>query len=386
MFKANFYENIKNKIDKLELYSLKSLTAELIDDHTNLRTVFNSMAEGVLVINNSNQIQYYNKIASLIFGFSGNTEGVLIDKAIKNDKLLNLIKINLQKNDKLIIDEIKLENNIIKYGTVSVQPLVKNGKIIGNIIIIEDITEKKENEIKLKQIESIAALSAITAGIAHEIKNPLGAISIHIQLLQQEITKCNCKGAGDIKYSLDIVNEEIERLNEIVVNFLYSIRPVKADFNLVDTRQYLNRICELVKPELESKNIVLLKNYSDLPQIWLDENMFKQAFINLIQNSIASIEDRGTIEISAYTNREFIVFDIKDNGKGIPEDIQSKIFDPYFTTKPSGSGLGLTIVYKVIKEHNADITFTSRPGETIFTIKMHIPFYKKSLIEYSGEK
>ena len=275
-----------------------------------------------------------------------------------------------------------LDSNNPKYISFSLYPLAKEGKIIGNIIILNDITLEKENKNKLRQAESLAALTTISAGIAHEIKNPLGAISIHIQLLEQELDKYKQGFSKDFKYSIEVIKEEIERLNNIVVDFLITVRPLKAELMLTNLNIFLDKFVNFITPELESKNIIIRRNFSDLPDVWLDEKYFKQALLNLIKNSIASIKENGIIEIEAYQKQNYLFLNIIDNGSGITEEIQPKVFNPYFTTKNTGTGLGLTIVYKIVKEHKGEISFSSKKGETIFTIKLPLSYIKEGLIEY----
>ncbi len=385
MIKYNFFDNLISKLDKISFVDLKKVFIDLSDKYSNIRTVFNSMAEGVLVIDSDESVLFYNKTGCRLFQIQQISEGTSLKNAISNTKIYDLLKRLISKNDKIITEEIKLENEKYSYLQFSVYPLVKDGKIIGTIIIAEDITEKKESENKLKQIESIQALTTLTAGIAHEIKNPLGAMSIHVQLLEQEISKCKCMISEDLMYSLNIVNEEIERLNEIVVNFLYSVRPMTVNMTLTNLNEYLDKIIDLAQPEMQAKGIKFHKDFDKLPAVWLDENIFKQAVLNLIQNSIAAVENKkGIISIGAESRGSYVYINIKDNGDGIPDDIQLKIFDPYFTTKSYGTGLGLTIVYKIIREHKGEVTFSSGKGETVFSIRLPVPFTEKGLIEYDG--
>lgn len=378
--------NIIKKIDKIDIKILKNHFVELYKEHSDLITVFNSMSEGVLVLNNKSEITFFNKMAQRIFQISDNSEGETIDKVLKDQRIITLLFDSLAKEEKIYERECRIANSFIEFVSFSIQPLVRNGKIIGNIIIVQDISEKKENEKKLKQAESLAALTTISAGIAHEIKNPLGAISIHVQLINQDVENLKCKSSNDIKYSLNIINDEIERLNDIVINYLYTVRPLKTELMVVNLRVILDSVVDLILPELDSKNIKFIKNFGKLPDLWIDEKYMKQALLNLIKNSINAVEHRdGVIELSVRVENNYVNICIMNNGEGIPDDVQSKIFDPYFTTKDNGTGLGLTIVYKIIKEHNGDITFSSIEGETVFIIKLPLPFTEKGLIGYDGD-
>jgi signal transduction histidine kinase len=191
--------------------------------------------------------------------------------------------------------------------------------------------------------------------------------------------------SNDFKSSINVIKEEIDRLNKIVSDYLTTVRPLKAKLTLINLKKFLDKFIKLIQPELKSYGIKLQKNYSDLPEVWLDEKYFKQALLNLINNSISSIENNGIIEIEAFQKQNYAYINIIDNGKGIPYEIQSKIFDPYFTTKNFGTGLGLTIVYKIIKEHKGEISFSSNKDETIFSIKLPLSFIEKGLIGYSGD-
>jgi len=389
MISSNFFNTLKKKIEKLDSSTLRNILFEVIEENDNLKKIFNSMSEGVIVIDNEKKVLFYNKMAIRLLDINQNIVILNneIEKLINNEIILNNINTLLQNNG--LNESIEIKTRYSTFISISLQPLIQEGKIIGNIISIKDITLQKENEKKLRQAESLAALTTFSAGIAHEIKNPLGAIAIHIQLIEKDLKDCKCKRAQEFEYSINVIKEEVERLTEILNNFLFTVRPLKPEFMLVNLKTFLDKFIEFIQPELKANNIKLEKNYSTLSDVWIDEKLFKQALLNQIQNSIAAIKahnsnSEGKIEIDAYSQGNYVIIDIIDNGIGIPEEIQNKIFDPYFTTKNNGTGLGLTIVYKIIKEHNGYISFISKKGETIFSIK--IPSYKieQGLIEYNS--
>lgn len=390
MTKSNFLNSLQKKIDKFDIRTLKEFLNNIIEDFDSLKTVFNSMAEGVCVIDTERNIIFFNKAAAKFLDVSLNSTGIKLDKAIKKAKMFDIINNAIKNDEKLIDYEFNLDSPYAKYITISIQPLVREGKILGNIIILNDITIGKENEMRLRQAESISTLTNISAGIAHEIKNPLGAIGIHIQLIEQQINKCKCKWSDDFKYSTHIIKEEIDRLSDIVNNFLFTVKPLKSVLMPVNLKDYLDKFLDFILPELDTNHIKLKKNYNELPDVWLDENHMRQALLNLIQNSIHAIKNininHGFIEIESYQEKNYVYINIIDNGEGIGDNIQTKVFDPYFTTKNYGTGLGLTIVYKIIKEHNGDIYFSSNNDKTIFTIRLPSKHIEKGLIEYYGEQ
>lgn len=386
MINSNFISIFKQKIDKLDVNTIKVFLYELIDEYENFKTVFNSMKEAVIVLDIESNVTFYNKMAGKLLEIGGrNQVGFNFNEIIKNKYFSELINKTIQKEERIDDIEIRIESNNPRYLSFSLHPLVKDGKIIGNIVILEDITLEKENKHKLRQAESLAALTTISAGIAHEIKNPLAAISIHLQLLEDEMKKKENELSTNFNYSYNVIKEEIERLTNIVEDYLTTVRPLRAELSLVNLNDFLEKFSDFIKPELEANNIKFIKNYKDLPNVWLDEKYFKQALLNLMKNAIAAIFDDGIIELSAYQKQNYVYINIIDNGEGIPETTQSKVFDPYFTTKKFGTGLGLTIVYKIIKEHRGEISFSSKKNETIFTIKLPLSYIEDGLIEYSGD-
>ncbi|HOV15534.1 MAG TPA: hypothetical protein PK771_14700, partial [Spirochaetota bacterium] len=193
MTKSNFLDSIKKRIDKFDARTIKDFLYNVIDDLDSLKTVFNSMAEGVLVINIEKNIIFLNKVASKFLDLPMNSLGLKYNRAIKNSKIISIVEESIKNDEKVIDYECNIDSPYAKYISISIQPLVRDGRILGNIIILNDITANKESEIRLRQAESISTLTNISAGIAHEIKNPLGAIGIHIQLIEQQINKCKCK-------------------------------------------------------------------------------------------------------------------------------------------------------------------------------------------------
>ncbi|MBQ2294464.1 MAG: GHKL domain-containing protein [Spirochaetales bacterium] len=281
-----------------------------------------------------------------------------------------------------------------QYLNFTLQPLVNEYKIVGNILIIKDITLEREVSSSEKYLTNMQNFKALTGGLAHEIKNPLGSLSIHIQLLQQEIKDLECSSTQreDISLSLNTINGEIIRLNKIVTDFLNSVRPQKAVLLPVNFHEYLNRVIDFIKPELESKNIKVEYEYTDLQlTVAIDENLFRQIIINLIENSIAAIieanRDEGKIILSTSEKGGYLIFEIKDNGIGISQENTDKIFEPYFTTKSYGSGLGLMIVYKIIKEHMGDIKVASMEGiGTVFSMLLPLIGNENRLISYTPKE
>jgi signal transduction histidine kinase len=280
-------------------------------------------------------------------------------------------------------------------------------------VYIEDITEKRSREAQLRRAENLASLTTLAAGVAHEIKNPLGSLSIHIQLIQKamdahkeiyyearsEHGQSEASGAnGDEEDSrqyfsrldkyIGVVNEEIDRLNRIVVDFLFAVRPMNMDFREGNINSLIEELSDFVRYELEESNInCVLELEKDLPRTGFDERYMKQALLNLIKNAQAAMENGGTLTIKTEFKDGQIDILVMDTGSGISDANLSKIFEPYFTTKETGSGLGLTLVFKIIREHRGEITVKSKEGQgTRFKITLPIPQKERRLITYEEKE
>nr|WP_255823897.1 ATP-binding protein [Treponema putidum] len=255
--------------------------------------------------------------------------------------------------------------------------MVNEKKIQGTIIMIADITEKRIEEIKTRRLESLASLTNVAAAVAHEIKNPLAAISIHLQLLKKNFTACNLSINQKAQKHIDVIEEEIERLNKIVVDFLFAVRPLKFEFVPVDINVLLKNLYDTFFDEFNDSGITISLSFSkDMPKIQGDERFLRQAFMNVLTNAKAAMPGGGFLDISTKAVNDFIVVIISDSGQGIlPEDMH-KIFEPYFTTKHDGTGLGLTMTYKVIKEHGGDINVYSDYGMGT-SFKFSLPIERK---------
>lgn len=254
-------------------------------------------------------------------------------------------------------------------------------------INVRDVTEEKRREARLRRSESLASMTTMAAGIAHEIKNPLAAMQIHLQLLHKAFVKKTALTEEDASRYLNVIEEEIERLNRIAVDFLFAVRPMNIDLKLCSVDEILKGLCEFISPEIESHGIKLVWQVEKyLPKLMMDKQHINQALLNIIQNAIHAMDDGGTLTLSVQNDGDFVLFSISDTGCGIKEENLAKIFEPYFTTKATGTGLGLTNVYKIVKEHSGDISVESKVGKgTTFYIRLPVPTSQRVQLDHIEE-
>jgi len=379
----NFINRAVKKSSKMNEVQLRNLVQNIFAEYSLLDSMIDSLNDGIVILDANNKVIKVNKTLFLIFNAQV-SENVDIEEIIDNDEINSFINFTILNQEKCSGKEFFIQRkDQNQYISLSILPLVSNKKIHGTIIIISNITEKKINEIKTQRLESLARLTTAAASISHEIKNPLAAISIHVQLAKKNIASNENIFNEKMKKHFSVIEEEIDRLNKIVVDFLFAVRPIKFEFRLLNINNIITSILNTFQDEFESYKIQIKKVLDEsLPLLQGDERFLRQALINIIVNSkYAMIEDGGILTISTSKEENEVVVLISDSGRGIPQNIINKIFEPYFTTKDCGTGLGLTMTYKVIKEHGGDIHVYSDLGKgASFKILLPIVNNKSTLL------
>lgn len=404
----DYVQRVRKMLSKLSQEQLARLFDSIVKENEMFDSILESITTGLVVVDREWKVLKVNKMAERYLSFvyyvdESKSESMKIWEYISEGQISDFLQ-NCAKNDKTNVSEEFTTTDSAgkaRFLLVTVFSLINRSEICGNIIKVYDITEKRQQEIKLRRMENMAGLTNLAAGMAHEIKNPLGAISIHIQLIQKAIQKKrNADGKLPEKKfledHLDIVNDEIESLNRLVMNFLLAVRPIKADLRLSNPFPILKNIVDFFSPEFNKADVSLalsekhLSGKDHFPRILIDEKLFREAIINLIQNAFYAIKERyekngtkdgGGILIEVSEKYDKIIIAISDNGTGMTDETLSHIFEPYYTTKATGTGLGMTMVYKIVKEFSGEIQVLSEYGKgTTFTITIPLPQTDMKLI------
>ena len=384
-----FLERALEKFDKLDPAQLRSLLSDLASENEGMLVVLDSMSDAVVVADDQNRLTLANKAAERLLTVNNHHDSHdrPIWEAIGDEDLASFVKDAIERQYAVSDKEFVLgESGAMRILSVTIEPLVRQGHIQGNIVHAVDITDKRSREARLRRAESLASLTTLAAGVAHEIKNPLGSIGIHIQLIQKALAKEEVDREKVLGF-VDVVNEEVDRLNRIVVDFLFAVRPVDVEPEPSDLNQIIRDLLDFLRFELKEHNVATEAHLADeLPELDLDQKFVKQALMNLVKNALAAMPNGGTLSFSTERRGDEVLLRIMDTGEGISEENLGKIFEPYFTTKDFGSGIGLTLVYKVVKEHKGEISVVSQPGEgTTFSILFPIPQRVQHLLSWSGE-
>ena len=376
---------------------LQYLVKELAKDLEQGETLLQSLPIGIILLNKNFHLQLMNRAARrcpLFFLHQSNSPANRpIWHGLGHEELAQWLENELQGKGVPQPREFQSfdGNNELRVTRLEISSQVRNGAIEGWIILVTDISELRQQERKVQQLDILASLSTVTAGVAHEIKNPLAAMSLHVQLMQRLLRKPDNTIEQLHEQLLEycsIVQEEIEHLNTFVTDFLLTVRPLRLELLGQNIHTVILSCLELLRPELENKGIALeLSLAEELPNVALDAAMFKRLLLNLLQNAIQAIEEkaetlqipslyRGSLTLQSYHKNDKVYLEILDNGCGMSEAIKKKILEPFFTTRAKGSGLGMTMVLRILQTHNGDLQIQTEE-DTGTMLRIALPVFHR---------
>ncbi len=378
------------KAPRMNEEQLRALLQTLAEENGRLEAALDSMLDGIVVCDRDHLPIIYNKSAERMLGMGGGEPSERpLWLGVADRELAEFLHETLEGEESVIDREFELEapGGRTRLVAASATTLVARGRIAGTLLHLEDITDKRKRDAQLRRAESLASLTTLAAGVAHEIKNPLGSISIHIQLLKRALKSGKAVEPETMDRHLGVVTEEIERLNKIVVDFLFAVRPMDVELRESDPRIVAAETADLLRYEAEGAGVEIVTDFpEEAPRILIDKRYMKQALLNLAKNALAAMPEGGRLTLSVEAKDDEVLLGVEDTGTGIPEEDLPKIFEPYFTTKETGTGLGLTITFKIVKEHQGSIDVRSKPGQgSKFVIALPVPQRERRLLAWKDE-
>ena len=367
---------------------LKNLITQSLEESDLYAALFNNLQDGHVIIDEKGTVVLANRRLFTLVPYQRKyrnrpLEGMSIKECISDKDLSSYIENVLNGKEKGEDRDFTLQvGSELRTLRISFLRLCTDKNQYMDIII-SDISEDIRKETRLRRSESLASMTTMAAGVAHEIKNPLAAMQIHTQLMRKAFQKYGSLDEEKAEKYLNVIEEETAHLNKIAVDFLFAVKPMEVELRLGSLNENVEEVVSFLLPEAEERGIeVETKLDSFLPRIQFDARLVKQALLNLVQNDFAAMAENGKLTIISKSDGDYQALIIRDNGSGIPEEKLSKIFEPYYTTKASGTGLGLTLVYKIMKEHNGDIHVKSEVGKgTEFILLFPVPVSERKALE-----
>ncbi len=378
---SGFLDKLIERLGRVRPEDVQGYLLRLADEKGFLETIFNAIHEGVIVTDVAGRISYLNRAACTLFGLE--REACMGEPLAERLRGLDWAK--LMGAGEVVSRDMEVfypQHRFLNFYVVplSLDPVpgkrarTDSPERVGYAVILRDITETRRSTEETIQSEKLTALTLLAAGVAHEIGNPLNSLHIHLQLMERKLRKVPAAARADLQKSLDVAKEEITRLDSIVQQFLGAIRPARLQARLENVNALVKEAVEFLQPEIEDRNILVEQELrSDLPLVEVDRNQLKQAFYNVIKNSFQAMKSGGLLRIRTDMDDAFVTISFADTGGGITPENMSKIFEPYFTTKASGSGLGLLIVRRIVREHGGEIDLASDEGRGL-TLTIRLPF------------
>jgi PAS domain S-box-containing protein len=350
-----------------------------------IRSTLENMAEGVIFIDPNHKVTLCNTEIEKTWKVKSEE---ILNKSVKDDQIpyigdvaYNITEGFRKGRETSHHQEIKTENGFL-YNTYSAV-FDPSGKYWGTVLTSHDITQRKKLEQQLLHSERLATIGEMSAKVAHEIRNPLSSISLNTELLYDEISKDDGEEKSDAENLIQSILNEVDTLTEMSDEYLRFARFPRLDTKPVSVNNILIELSKFFSKERLQRGIALKENYaSDLPLILLDINQIKQAFLNILKNSFEAMPDGGKISISTRLKDDNIVVSITDTGSGINKEDVQRVFDPFYSAKVNGTGLGLALTMKTVEGHHGEIICKSTIDKgTTMVISFPIESCGKDIIE-----
>ena len=370
--KSNFLDKVLGRIGRLDAHGLQTVVRRLARERDFLETLFNTIEDGVLVVDEEGRILYFNQAVTKLLGIQ-QAEGETIARYLPEVEWEKLHELDRAGGPGVARLEFEVQYPRPRVISLYAAPLDgEAGGSSGLALILHDATEARLKTVEAIESERMQALTLLAASVAHEIGNPLNALHIHLQLIERELRKLRFKDSEKARGYVSVAKGEIARLDYIVRQFLQAIRPTPPKLAVAQLNDVVRASIELLRPEFENRGIAIQEKLARrLPELRMDPAQIQQALVNLMRNALQAMTKGDALRLETGQSSEHVWVSVSDTGCGIPADQVKQIFEPFYTTKKKGSGLGLMIVQRIVRDHGGGIELESRVDQgSTFTIRL----------------
>lgn len=366
--KHSSLDKVLGRLDQLDQANLHNLVQRLARERALLEAVFNTLQDGVLVINEQGEIEYANDAAGRLIGLKDGAPAVLW-------RLVPGLRASLEGANPAQVVTRELELSYPQPRTVRLYmvPFTEGDKSARRqAVILTDITREKQATAETIANEKASSVLLLAAGVAHELGNPLNSLNIHLQLMERKLRRLKAgKDTADLAESVRVCAGEVSRLDGIIRNFLEAIRPRPPDLADLSLGDVVDEVLAFQAREIEDRGVTVeSEHHATLPHIQGDRDQLKQVFFNLIKNALEAMQPGGRLSIRLRADDDSVFAAIADTGSGIRQADLAKLFQPYHTTKVTGHGLGLMIVERIMRDHGGHVAIESKEGVgTVVTLQ-----------------